>query len=82
MKMNEVMTMAGNGLTYLLASIQQNEILQIIEFVMSAILTVFILAYRVWHWYREAKKDGKITKDEIDELGSIIEETAKEEKKK
>lgn len=79
MDAKEFGTIAGNGLTYVLAAIQQNEILQIIEFVLSAILTSVILCYRVWHWWREAHKDGKITADEIDELGKIVEETKNKE---
>lgn len=71
----EIPSMVGNGLTYILAAIQQNEVLQIIEFVLSAILTLVILIYRIWHWWREAKKDGKITEEELNELGEIIEDT-------
>lgn len=78
----EIGSIAGNVVTYVLAAVQQNEILQIIEFVLSAILTVVILVYRVWHWYQEAKKDGKIDKEEIDQLGKIIEETKNEEDNK
>lgn len=72
MDIKEIGTGAGNLCTYILAAIQQNEILQIVEFVLSAILTVALLGYRIWHWVREAKKDGKITDDEIDQLGDII----------
>lgn len=78
----EIGSIVGNVVTYVLAAVQQNEILQIIEFVLSAILTVVILVYRVWHWYQEAKKDGKIDKEEIDQLGKIIEETKNEEDNK
>ena len=78
----EIGSVVGNVVTYVLAAVQQNEILQIIEFVLSAILTVVILVYRVWHWYQEAKKDGKIDKEEIDQLGKIIEETKNEEDNK
>lgn len=79
--MKESITYVGNGLTYILAIAQQNEVLQIIEFAMSALLTLFLFAYRLWHWWKEAKKDGKIDENEIDELGKIIEETKKESDK-
>ena len=78
----EIGSIAGNVVTYVLAAVQQNEILQIIEFVLSAVLTLVILIYRIWHWYQEAKKDGKIDKEEIDQLGKIIEETKNEEDNK
>ena len=81
MDIKEVGSVAGNGLTYVLAAIQSNEVLQYIEFGLSILLTIVILTYRVWKWYKEAKKDGKITKEEIDELGEIIEDATKEHKK-
>ena len=74
----EIGSTIGNVFTYVLAAVQQNEILQIIEFILSALLTLVIVAYRVWHWWKEAKKDGKIDEKEIDELGKIIEDTKKE----
>lgn len=74
----EIGSTIGNVFTYVLAAVQQNEVLQIIEFVLSALLTLVIVAYRVWHWYKEAKKDGKIDEKELDELGKIIEDTKKE----
>lgn len=74
----EIGSTIGNVFTYVLAAVQQNEVLQIIEFVLSALLTLVIVAYRVWNWYKEAKKDGKIDEKEIDELGKIIEDTKKE----
>ena len=77
MDMKEFISVTGNGIGYVLASIQSNQVLQIIEFVFSAILTLTILAYRIWKWTIEAKKDGKITKEELDELGQIIEEETK-----
>ena len=76
--MKESISVGGNVITYVLAAIQTNEVLQIIEFVMSAILTAVILGYRIWHWWQEAHKDGKITKEEIDDLGKIIEEETKD----
>lgn len=82
MDLKELGSVAGNGVGYVLAAIQQNEILQIIEFVLSALLTIIILIYRVWHWVKEARKDGKITDDEIEELGQIIEETKNGESNK
>ena len=69
--------MLGNVGTYVLSAIQTNEVLQVIEFIMSAVLTIVILAYKIWHWWTEAKKDGKISQEEIDQLGQIIEETKK-----
>lgn len=78
MNTNEIVCASGNAFTYVMAAIQQNEILQIIEFVFSAVLTSVILAYRIWRWFKEAKKDGKIDDKEVSELGEILEEAKKD----
>ena len=82
MNTNEIVCAGGNVFTYVMAALQQNEILQIIEFIFSAILTLVILAYRIWKWAREAKKDGKIDDNELNELGGIIEDAKNDLDKK
>lgn len=47
---------------------QTNEILQFIMFIMSIISTAFTIAFIIFKWYNKAKEDGKITKDEINDL--------------
>lgn len=78
MNTNEIVCTGGNVFTYVMAALQQNEVLQIIEFIFSAILTLLILFYRIWKWIREAKKDGKIDDKELNELGDIIEDAKKD----
>ena len=82
MNTNEILSASGNAVGYVLAAFQQNEVLQIIEFIFSAILTCVLLAYRVWKWWKEAKKDGKIDEKELEDLGDIIEDAKKEREKK
>lgn len=81
MNHKEIGTIIGNGFTYVLAAIQTNEILQYIEFGLSILVTLVLLVYRVWHWYEEAKKDGKITAEEIKQLGDEIEKSKEDLKK-
>ena len=47
---------------------QTNEVFQTIQIIISALAGVVALAYTIWRWYRNAKKDGKITEDEVDDL--------------
>lgn len=67
-----VLPVSGNVLTYIIAFVQSNELFQIISFALSIITSIIIIAYKVWVWWREAKKDGKITEDEIKQLGDSI----------
>ena len=55
------------GLQTVFTSLQDNETYQIIQMVLSLLSGVLVIAYTIWKWYVRAKKDGKITNDEIDE---------------
>jgi Na+/melibiose symporter-like transporter len=63
---------------------QTNEILQFIMFIMSIISTAFTIAFIIFKWYNKAKEDGKITKEEIEDLADDISEALgnKEDKEK
>ena len=47
---------------------QTNEVFQTIQIIISALAGAVALAYTIWRWYKNAKKDGKITPDEVDNL--------------
>ena len=72
MKTSEVLAVTGNGFTYLLATLQTNESFQIVELCLSIAVSLVILLYKIWKWWKEAKADGKITKEEISEGIDII----------
>ena len=72
METNDIVTIGGNSGTYVLAALQQNEILQYIEFGLSALVSLIIIAFKIWKWWKEAKKDGKITQEELNDLQEIV----------
>ena len=79
-QLNDIFSICGNVGTYVLSAIQQNEVLQIISFVLSSITSIVIIFLRLWSWWKDAKKDGKIEKEEIDEAIDIIEDSRKDKK--
>ena len=82
MKPNEIISYVFNGVTYVVALSQTNEVFQIVELVFAILTSVILLLYRLWKWYNEAKKDGKITKDEIKQGIDIIVDGVDDIKKK
>ena len=72
MKAEEIALAGGNGIGYVLTAIQTNPTFQYIELAISITLSIVLLAYRIWKWWKEAKKDGKITKEEIKDATDII----------
>ena len=80
MKDNAIL-IGGNVFTYILTALQTNEVFQIIELILSIILTLLLIVFRLWKWFKEAKKDGKITSDELDQAIGIIEDAKKGDRK-
>lgn len=61
-----------NAFTYAIAFLQANETFQIIELALSIATSAVLIAYRLWKWYKAAKADGKITRDEVKEGLEIV----------
>ena len=78
MKKLNVFSGVANVLSYLSIVGQANELFELIQLIVSILGTLFILVINIWKWYNDAKKDGKITNDELDDLANII---SKEESK-
>lgn len=66
-------TLNGFGVAIGLAEIET--ILGIVLLVVNISILLTRGIFKLVAWYKEAKKDGKITKDEIDEGIKIIDET-------
>lgn len=72
MKMNNLLEVGGNSLMYILTAVQTNEIFQLISLILSIAISVVILIgklgqliVKLHNWWKNAKKDGKITQEEI-----------------
>ena len=72
MKKLNVFSGVANVLSYLSIVGQANELFELIQLIVSILGTLFILVINIWKWYNDAKKDGKITNDELDDLTNII----------
>jgi len=57
----------GTGITLsaICTVLQTDEVLQIIQLVLTIIATLVVMFFNIWKWYKSAKADGKITADEI-----------------
>ena len=67
----------GNAVGVVFSAIQTNEVLSIISWVITLIATLTSIAFTIYNWIRKSTKDGKITKEEIDELHGIIDDSTK-----
>ena len=62
----------GSSTTIVLSFTQTKELLQIIQFIVGILCGLVTLAFTIYKWYNKAKKDGKITMDEVEELVDIV----------
>lgn len=69
-----VMTIAGVT--------QVNEMFQLIQVIAGVISALFAIAYTIYKWYNKAKADGKITKQEIEDLADDISDVLKDKEEK
>lgn len=77
--MHEEVVMATGVATCLTGSVSQtNETMQIINLVITCVVGVVTLAYTIYKWYKKAKSDGKITKEEVNELIEDVKEEINE----
>lgn len=70
--MESKILIGGNVFQYLITLVQTNQVFQYIELGLAIATSIVLLVYRIWKWYKEAKKDGKITGEEIKEGVDII----------
>ena len=72
MKPNELVLGGVNICQYASIPIQDNPVFQWIQLILAIIASLVLIAYRLWKWWKEASKDGKIDKEEIKEGLDII----------
>ena len=82
MRIKDLLSVVGNGIMYVLTIAQTREIFQIIELVLAILISIVILFGKIIDWYHKAKKDGKITKEEIKELVEITKDDIEDIKDK
>lgn len=82
MKVRDFGEITGNAFMYVLTATQTKEVFEIISLILSIIISVLIIFSKIISWYKKAKEDGKITKEEINEGVGIIVDGVNEVKDK
>lgn len=70
--MHQNLDIATTTFSGLLTALQTDEVFKWIGFILTLLSALVGIAYRIWHWYKDAKEDGKITADEVKKLGEIV----------
>ena len=72
MKAKNILEITGNAVMYALTFIQTKEVFEIISLILSILISIVILITNVIVWFKKANADGKITKEETEELVEIV----------
>ena len=64
----------GCALEAVLTLTQTNQVFQLIQIILTILSTLVVFGFTVYKWYKKAKEDGKITKDEVEDLVDEIKE--------
>lgn len=75
MKNNDFLSWSGSALGTILTAIQTNEVFQYISLGLTILSTLVAIAFTIYKWWKKANEDGKITPEEIDELGKDIKDS-------
>lgn len=51
---------------------QGEDLLKYIQLGLGILATILSIAFSIWKWWKKASADGKITKDEINELSDDL----------
>ena len=79
---DNILSAIGSVSSWVLTMAQTNETFQLIMLILSILSTLFTIAFTFYKWYNKAKEDGKITKDEIEDLTKDISEALKNKEDK
>lgn len=71
-KDNNVISWICSIFTTLTGAMSTEELMRIILLVLGIVSGVVSLSYNIYVWYRKAKSDGKISKEEIEDAVGII----------
>ena len=70
----DLFEIGGNGAMYVLTATQTKEVFEIVSLVLSIIISVLIIVSKIVQWWKKASADGKIDKEEIQEVIEIVED--------
>ena len=81
MKHTDFLTYSGSVFGTIFTVIQTNEIFQYISLGLTIVSTLVAISFTIYKWYKKANEDGKITPEEIEDLGKEIKENLEDKKK-
>ena len=74
MKHNDFLSWIGTAFGGILTALQSDVVFQYISLGLTILSTLVAIAFTIWKWWKKASEDGKISKEEIEELEDDLKE--------
>lgn len=81
MKSNDYLTYVGSVFGTICTALQTDEVLRYIQLGLTILSTLFAIAFTIYKWWKKASEDGKITKEEIEDLTDDISDVLNDKEK-
>lgn len=84
MKDSHGISYIADGIAVIMTGLQTNEVFQLISLIITIVASLFSVIFtgvRLYYWFKNASEDGKISKEEVDEAKSIIDDLKKNDHK-
>lgn len=81
MKSNDYLSYVGSVFGTICTALQTDEVLRYIQLGLTILSTLFAIAFTIYKWWKKASEDGKITKEEIEDLTDDISDVLDDKKK-
>ncbi|MBO7731120.1 MAG: hypothetical protein J6S67_01155 [Methanobrevibacter sp.] len=81
MKHNDFLSWIGTVFGTICTALQTEQVLQYVSLALTILSTGVAIAFTVWKWWKNASADGKITKDEVDNLIDDVKDVVDNKKK-
>lgn len=82
MNKKEIVSYVFPTIEAVMTAIQENAAYQVVCMILTILSFILSIAYTIFAWYKKANEDGKITTDELADLGKQLGDKVDEEKKK
>ena len=81
MKSSDYLTWIGSVFGTICTALQTDEVLRYIQLGLTILSTLFAIAFTIYKWWKKASEDGKITKEEIEDLTDDISDVLNDKEK-
>ena len=68
----QIVEYASCGVGAVMTVVQTNQVFQLVSLILTCIATAVAIGFTIYKWYKAAKADGKIDKEEVEELVDIV----------